>query len=56
MLPDLPGEHHVLGRDRLAVAPDRIRANRIGQRDAVLAVGGLLGHRRALVDIGEFRA
>ncbi len=53
---DLPGEEHVLRRHRRAVAPDRFRPDRVGQRDTVLAVGGFLRHRRALFDIGQFGA
>ncbi len=36
---DLPGEEHVLRRDRDAVAPGRLGLERIGERHADLAVG-----------------
>ena len=50
VLADLDGEGHVPRRHRRAVAPARIRADGVGDRDALLALRRRLAHRPAVLD------
>ena len=56
MPPGVPCEQHVLHCDRRAVAPDRLRQQRIGDRDAILAIGCFLILRPAVLISRQFRA
>ena len=51
-----PGEQDVIGGNGRAVAPYRIGTNGVGERDPLLAVGGLLDLRRSALKVGQLGA
>ncbi len=50
MAADLIGEKHVVGGHRGAVAPGRVRPDRVGERDVIAAVVLLLDHGLAVLE------
>ena len=50
MASDLVGEQHVGGADRRLIAPNRARADGVGDGDTLLAVRQILGHGEPVLD------